>query len=384
MTLQVPDYIRSLIPYVPGKPIEETQREFNIKRVVKLASNENPLGASPKALRAIQMAAKDLHRYPDGGGFRLKKALSTQYGIKPSQIILGNGSNEIIDHLIRTYCVPGDAVVTHRGAFIAYKICAQVHGVTTLEVPVDAELSWDVEELLQSVRNNSKVRIVFLANPNNPTGAYFDGAKLDTLVKGLASIRDGSVVLVLDYAYWEYVRAKDLPDPIKALTKYRHTVILRTFSKIHGLAGLRVGYGVASPEMISDLEKVRQPFNVGSLALVGAEAALFDLAFIKRSRALNERALGFWEKGLSRLGIPFWKSQGNFLLADVQKGIGKSASDLTQACLARGVIFRPIANYGFPGLLRITMGTSDENEMALEVLSDQRTGANKNNMRGKR
>lgn len=368
MSLQVPDYIRTLVPYVPGKPIEETQRQYRLKQVIKLASNENPLGPSPHAKKAIQKSLKDLHRYPDSGGYHLKKALSKNLKVAPESIILGNGSNEIIDQVVRTFCVPGDTIAAHRGAFIAYKICAQIHGVKVVEAEINDEMKVDLDGLIDLIRNQDRIKVVFLANPNNPTGTYHSETKLKTFVQNLKTIRNGSVVLVLDYAYWEYVTAKDFPDALDFLSEYPNLVILRTFSKIYGLAGMRLGYGISSPELIQHLEKVRQPFNVSSLALVGAQAALADRVFLKKSLQLNSQGMRYWEKQLARLGIPFWKSQGNFILTDVQKGLGKTGLEVYQISLEKGVIFRPVANYGFPHALRISIGTTKENEKAVQVL----------------
>lgn len=377
MMIQVPDYIRTLVPYLPGKPIEETQREFKLKKVIKLASNENPLGPSPKSRLAMQKTIKGLHRYPDGSGYHLKQALSFHLGVQSSQIILGNGSNEVIDHLIRTYCLPGDAVLTHRGAFIAYKISAQIHGVQTVELPVDENFDWSLDELLFQAEHNDAIKVIFLANPNNPTGTYFNSKVLEKLTEGLSRIRGGSIILALDYAYWEYVRAKDLPDPAEALAQYPNTIIFRTFSKIYGLAGLRVGYGVASSEMIFNLEKVRQPFNVSSLGLAGAEAALRDVSFVKKAKQLNLKGLAFWEKALTKMKVRYWPSQGNFILADVKSAFGKTGPEVYHECLKRGVILRPIANYGYPNAIRISIGTPEENLMAVKALAAQLPAARK-------
>lgn len=366
--MHVPEYIRSLIPYLPGKPIEETQREFGIKRVIKLASNENPLGPSPKAIAAVRIALKDSHRYPDGAAFALKQALSSRLSVTPQSLIVGNGSNEIIDFLIRTYCLAGDAIVTSQAAFVAYRICAQIHGVKTLESPLTADLRFDLDAMAELVRKNPNAKIVFVANPNNPTGTYMNTAEMRAFLKEIAAIRNGSVLVVLDYAYWEYVTAKDLPDPLELMREFKNVIVLRTFSKIYGLAGFRVGYGVASPEIISHLEKVRMPFNINSLGLIVAHAALSDRAFVTRARKINEQGMRFWEKELKRLGIPFWKSQGNFLLADVGKGLGKTGVEVYNGCLRRGVIFRPVANYGLPHALRISVGTPEENRIAVKAL----------------
>lgn len=373
---QVPDYIRSLVPYVPGKPIEETQREFNLKSVIKLASNENPLGPSPKALAAIQQHLHDLHRYPDSGGFHLKHALSSHLGVAKSSLILGNGSNEVIDHIIRTFCVAGDAIAIPEAAFIAYKICAQIHGVQTFESPLDrASMKPSVAELVELVRSEPRIKAVFLANPNNPTGTYLNKEELQTLARDLASIRNGSVLLVLDYAYWEYVTVSDLPDGIEFLKKHSNVIVLRTFSKVYGLAGLRLGYGVASAEIIEHMDKVRQPFNINSLSLAGAVAALNDIEFVTRARQVNQDGRRFWEASLTRMKVPFWPGQGNFILIDTQKGFGLSCTELFHLCLKKGVIFRPVANYGMPYALRISIGTEAENATAVEVLEQVLAGS---------
>ncbi len=373
--LIVPEYIRALTPYVPGKPIEETQREYKLKRVVKLASNENPLGPSPRALKALRTGVSQLHRYPDGSAFHLKKALSRVLKVDTNQLIVGNGSNEIIDFLVRTYCLPGDAIVTSQAAFIAYTLCAQIHGVRTIATPLAADLRFDLDAMLSGVQSDPRVKVVFVANPNNPTGTYMKTDELRAFLRSVQAVRDGSVLVALDYAYWEYVTAKDLPDPLMLMREFPNVIVMRTFSKVYGLAGLRVGYGVASADVIASIEKIRQPFNLNSLALAAAEAALGDKAFVSRSRKVNKQAKAFWEKSLKGLGIPFWPSQGNFLLADVGKGLGMTGAEVTQACLRQGVIFRPVGNYGLPQALRISFGTPGENLFALKALKAVRGGS---------
>lgn len=370
MNSHVPEYIRTLVPYVPGKPIEETQRELGIRRVIKLASNENPLGPSPRAVRAAQKLLAGTNRYPDGGAFALKQALSRFHGLGPEAFIVGNGSNEIIDFVIRTYCLPGDAIVTSQAAFIAYRLCAQIHGVRTLEAPLADGLRFDLGAILNRVRDDEKARIVFIANPNNPTGTYVNETELCEFLEEVRRIRGGSVLVALDYAYWEYVSAPDLPDPLMLLRRFPNLLVLRTFSKVYGLAGFRIGYATASPEIIRTVEKVRQPFNVSSLAMVAAAAALEDGSFVRASVKANARGLRYWEAALERMAIPFWKSQGNFILADVQSGLGRSGPEVYQTCLKRGVIFRPVANYGLPGALRISVGTPEENELAVRALAE--------------
>ena len=369
--LNAPEYIRNLAPYIPGKPIEETQREFKIKHVVKLASNENPLGPSPKALKLLRKKILDLHRYPDASAFHLKQALSDTLALPTNQIIIGNGSNEIIDMLIRAYCVPGDSIVTSKAAFLAYRICAQIQGVATLETALDADLRCDLSDMAKVIRTNERVKMVFIANPNNPTGTYNTTSEMRHFLKEMAKIRDGSVLIVLDYAYWEYVTAKDLPDPMVLRKDYPNLMILRTFSKIHGLAGLRVGYGIAPREIIGTVEKIRQPFNLNSPALAGAVESLKDHAHQRRSKKVNEAGMKLWTRALDRMGIPYWPSQGNFILIDCSKGLGKRGGDVYENCLRRGVIFRPVSNYGLMHALRISIGTKAENEIAIRALAEE-------------
>jgi histidinol-phosphate aminotransferase len=219
--------------------------------------------------------------------------------------------------------------------------------------------------------------MVFVANPNNPTGTYVNREALHGFLRKISEIRGGSVLVVLDYAYWEYVTARDLPDPMECLREFENVVVLRTFSKVHGLAGLRLGYGVASPSVIASLEKVRQPFNVNTLALVAGEAALSDRAFMTRAKKVNQAGLNFWEKALKKAGVPFLPSQGNFLLADVQTGLGESGADCFQRCLKLGVIFRPVANYGLKNYLRISVGTPEENRIAARALLSSQSGSRK-------
>lgn len=368
--LKIPDYIRTLVPYVPGKPIEETQREFNIRRVIKLASNENPLGPCPKAIRAVKNALPEAHRYPDAGAYRLRQALCSHLKVLPESLIIGNGSNEVIDLLIRTYCQTGDAIVTSKAAFIAYKICAQIHGVRTLEASLTQDLRFNLPAIAKLVKEDERARMVFIANPNNPTGTYVAGAELRAFLKQISAIRGRSILVVLDYAYWEYVTARDLPDALELMREFSNVVVLRTFSKVYGLAGLRIGYGVAQPEVISAVEKVRQPFNMNSIGLIAAEAALSDRGFVTEARRVNQSGMVAWERALDQLGMTYWKSQGNFILADVGGTTGRPASEFYTECLKRGVILRPVANYGLPNALRISIGTPEENRVAIRVFRE--------------
>ncbi|MEK7689656.1 MAG: aminotransferase class I/II-fold pyridoxal phosphate-dependent enzyme, partial [Bdellovibrionota bacterium] len=266
MEFPVPEYIRSITPYIPGKPINETRRELGLgpkDPVIKLASNENSLGPSPKALIAIRKHLTEVHLYPDAYAYELRMAIQDVCGVRSDQILIGNGSNEVIDLLIRTFCVPGDAMVTTEKAFIAFRICAQIHGVRTIESLLGPDLRPDLDALLAKVRNESRARMVFLANPNNPTGTYVRQRELIEFLNGVAAIRGGSVIVVLDSAYLEYVDAPDFPDPMEVMKRFGNVVVMRTFSKIYGLAAMRVGYAIARTEIVATVEKVRQPFNTG-------------------------------------------------------------------------------------------------------------------------
>lgn len=368
----VPEYVRTLVPYVPGKPIEETRREFRLKRVIKLASNENPRGPSPRAIHAMRTGVRQLHRYPDAGAVALRTALTRFTGRKAEEVVVGNGSNELIEFLIRAFCVPGDAIVTSRAAFIAYRICAQIQGVRTLEAPLDAQLRFDLGAMLDLVKRDARARIVFLPNPNNPTGTWVGKREIDRFLKELARIRGGRTLVVFDHAYGEYVSAPELPDPAQWVGKLAQVVVLRTFSKVYGLAGLRVGYALAHPEVTRALEKVRQPFNINALALLAAEAALGDREFVRQSVRANAQGMAFWRERLDALGIPHLPSQGNFVLADVRRGLGRLGGEVYQDALRKGVIFRPVSNYGLPDHLRISVGTAVENRIAARVLAELR------------
>ena len=367
MSIQFPRYIEDLKPYIAGKPIEETQREFGLKNVIKLASNENPSGSSPKANQAIKKALKELQLYPDASGFHLRVALAKLEKVSFDEIVLGNGSNEVIELLIRTFCIPGDFMVASDGVFAAYPISARIQGVDTIFTRVTQDFRFDLKEMLVQIKKNPRVKLVAIPNPNNPTGTYVRDDELIPFLKEVEKVRDGSVHVILDYAYWHYVTAKDLPDPIKLYKTYSNISVLKTFSKIYGLGGLRVGYGVMKPELAKNVQKVRMPFNVSSLGLVGATAALKDAAFIKKSIRVNNVGLKFMKKSFDQMGIPYLPSQGNFLLINTRQGFGLSGLEVFQECLKLGVIFRPVHNYGMPDWLRVTIGTEKQNKIALKA-----------------
>jgi histidinol-phosphate aminotransferase len=368
MSIQFPSYIEQLKPYIAGKPIEETQREYGVKRVIKLASNENPLGPSPKAVRAIRNAMKELQLYPDASGYRLRHALAKLEKVSFDEIVLGNGSNEVIELLIRSFCVPGDFMVASDGVFAAYPISARIQGVDTLFTRMTQDFRFDLPAMLEMVRSHPRVKLVAIPNPNNPTGTYVNEKELTAFLAEVEKVRNGSVHVILDYAYWDYVTAKDLPAPVPLYRKFSNVSVLKTFSKIYGLGGLRVGYGVMRPELARMVQKVRMPFNVSSPGLVGAEAALTDREFIRKSVRMNRDGMRTMRRFFDGEAIPYLPSQGNFLLINTRQGFGLSGPEVFEACLRLGVIFRPVANYGLPDWLRVTIGTEAQNRIAMRAL----------------
>ncbi len=371
--MHVTESIRGLKPYQPGKPIEETKREFGLDEVVKLASNENPLGPSPLALKAIAREAHDLHRYPDGSGFLLKQALSRKLGVTAREIVLGNGSNDVIDFAVRAYTSAGDFIAQPEYSFIAYSICGLVHGVKTVQTPIDPQTFQPDLMAAAEILKRSDIKIFFLANPNNPTGAFITRTKVLDFLKSLNTIRPHhDLLVVLDYAYSEYLEQTEgeesLPEIHDCLKYYPNVVITKTFSKIYGLGGLRVGYLYGPTDLIEPLEKVRQPFNVSSLALAGCEAALTDQDFVRRSLDSNRSARTFWEHTLAEHQIRFVRGLGNFILARSKEQFGLSGIELFEKCLQKGLILRPVSNYGLHDWIRISFGTEAENHFAWKIL----------------
>jgi histidinol-phosphate aminotransferase len=351
--------VQSLRPYEPGKPIEDLEREYGIQNAVKLASNENPLGPSPEALDAVSAAARQLARYPDGNGFRLKEAIAAHHGIGADQITLGNGSNEILELVVRAFVEPDDEVIFSQHAFAVYPIVTQAAGARGIEVPA-REWGHDLDVMLSAV--TERTRVVFVANPNNPTGTWVSVDALESFVQELPD----HVVCVVDEAYSEYVEEADYPDTTQWVGRYDRLVATRTFSKIFGLAGLRAGYGVSSPALADLLNRVRQPFNMNSLALAGAEAALGDQQHIERSVENNRKGMAQLCNAFGEMGLEYVPSVGNFVAVDV----GQSGQKLYEDLLRRGVIVRPIGGYGMPNHLRVTVGTPEENERFLHALRD--------------
>jgi histidinol-phosphate aminotransferase len=353
---QVPEYIRSLIPYEPGKPIEEVEREYGIANSVKLASNENPLGPSPKAIAAIRAKLDQLHLYPDGDCFYLKQGLSKKLGVLPDQLIFGNGSNEIIELAARTFMRAGDEAVMAEQAFVVYQLIVQAVGGKSKQVPL-RQYTHDLGAIAEAVTPNT--RMVFLANPNNPTGTIF---RRDEWEKFLARISK-DVLLIVDEAYFEYVQDADYPDSLKYHQEGRAILTLRTFSKLYGLAGLRIGYGVASKELIALMQRVRQPFNVNAAAQWAALAALDDTEHVTRSLEVNRQGLAYLQAEFDKLGLAYVPSQGNFILVRVGNG-----QQIFKQLLGQGVIVRPMGGYKFPEHVRVTVGTMEENRKFIEAL----------------
>jgi histidinol-phosphate aminotransferase len=353
---QVPEYIRSLIPYEPGKPIEEVEREYGIANSVKLASNENPLGPSPKALAAIREKLAQLNLYPDGDCFYLKQGLAKKLGVASEKLIFGTGSNEIIELAVRTFLRPGDEAVMAQQAFVVYQLIVQAVGGKGKAVPLK-NFTHDLEAISEAI--TPQTRMVFLANPNNPTGTIYRRDEWERFL-GKVSL---DVLLIVDEAYFEYVKEPGYPNSLEYHAEDRAILTLRTFSKLYGLAGLRIGYGVGARELIALMQRVRQPFNVNAPAQWAALAALDDVEHVKRSLEANREGLEYLQKEFTRLGLAFVPSSANFILVRVGKG-----QEVFQQLLRRGVIVRPMTGYKFPEHVRVTVGTMPENRKFIETL----------------
>lgn len=349
--------ICDLAPYEPGKPVEDLERELGISGALKLASNENPLGASPAAQAAATASLEGLAIYPDGNGFALKQALARHHGLSPAHFTLGNGSNDVLDLVARTFLTPAHAAVYAEHAFAVYALATRSVGATGREVAAK-DYGHDLEAMLAAV--NARTRVVYIANPNNPTGTWVDA---DPLRAFLAALPD-TVIAVVDEAYFEYVAEPGYPDATRWLDEFPNLLVTRTFSKVHGLAALRVGYGVSNPDIAELLNRARQPFNVNAVGLAAARAALEDREFVARSVRVNREGLGFLQAALDERGIGYIPSVGNFLAVDV----GRPAGPVYEALLRQGVIVRPIAGYGLPRHLRITVGLPEQNRRVVAAL----------------
>ena len=350
--------ILTLQPYQAGKPIEELQRELGVSDVIKLASNENPRGPGPAVHAAMARAAMTLSRYPDGSGYRLKHALAKHLGVDAQQISLGNGSNDVLELVARVALSPGCEGIVSAHAFVVYPLAVIAHGGTLVTVPA-RNWTHDLGAMADAV--TKATRIIFVANPNNPTGTWVGRRELTAFLDRIPE----HVITVLDEAYFEYLQHPDYPNGIELQSRYPNLVVTRTFSKIYGLAGMRVGYCVSHPDIADLLNRVRQPFNVSSLALECAEAALGDQEFVRRSREINDEGMEQLRRGLDQLGVPYIPSGGNFLCIDLRR----PAAPTYDALLRLGVIVRPIAGYGMPNHLRVTVGLHEENARFLDALA---------------
>ena len=343
--------------YQPGKPIEEVKREFELKNVIKLASNENPLGPSPKAVEAIREYVSKINFYPDGGSYYLKKALGEKLGAKEENIILGNGSDEVVSLITRIFLQKGDQAIMGDPSFLMYKIDAQLSQAKVASVPLK-NFRLDLSEMSKAI--SSKTKLIFISNPNNPTGTIITEDEVEHFLKDVPP----RILTVFDEAYYEYVEDTNYPQSIDLLDKNSNIIILRTFSKIYGLAGLRVGYGVGSPEVIDLLNKARPPFNVNSLAQVAALASLEDEDQVNQSRSLVRQGKEFLYSNLRRLKVSFIPTQANFILIK----IGKKAKDVEGELLKKGIIVRGMGAYNLPHHIRVTIGTKPQNEEFIKNL----------------
>jgi histidinol-phosphate aminotransferase len=350
-------WLRTLEAYPPGKPIDELEREYGVTDSIKLASNENPLGPSPKALAALQGALADVHRYPDGSCYHLKRALARTLRVSPESVLVGNGSNEIIELVVRTFLHAGEEAVMADQAFVIYRMLVQAQGGKSLIVPLRS-FTHDLEAMAEAI--TPATRLVFIANPNNPTGTIVFSEQWREFLAAVP--RD--VVIVMDEAYAEYVEDPRYPDALADVGGDHLVIVLRTFSKIYGLAGLRIGYGVAYPPVIDLLNRLRAPFNVNTLAQVAALAALGDDAHVERTRQVNREGMATLRAAFAELGYQCVPSWANFILVRVG-----DAAALYAALLRQGVIVRPVPVYGFPEHLRVTIGTATENARLIEALT---------------
>ncbi|NBC13822.1 MAG: histidinol-phosphate transaminase [Gammaproteobacteria bacterium] len=349
--------IAGLTPYVPGKPLSELEREHGIREAVKLASNENPLGCGEAAQAAYRDCASELARYPDGGAFALRGAIAEHHGVDPAQVTVGNGSNDVLDLVARTFLQPGVESVFSEHAFAVYPIATQAVGATARVAPA-RDFGHDLDAMAALV--SERTRVVWIANPNNPTGTWLAAGPLRAFLEGLPA----HVVAVVDEAYFEYVAEPDYPDASRWLADFPNLIVTRTFAKVHGLAALRVGYGLSHPAVAELLNRVRHPFNVSAPAQAAAVAALRDRAHVQRSVAHNRAELARVSAGLQALGLDAIPSVCNFVTVD----LGRPAGPVDQALLREGVICRAVGNYGLPNHLRISIGLGDENDRLLAAL----------------
>lgn len=344
-------------PYIPGKPISEVAREYGVKDIVKLASNENPLGPSPKALDALRNAAASINLYPDAGGYLLRQKLSQLYDYSADSIILGNGSTEIVELICEAFLEPGLEAITGPQAFFKYRIGCQIMGVQPTMIPMP-NYTYDAQAIIAAI--NPKTRLVFIANPNNPTGTYLAKPEIDRIIDALPP----DAMLVLDEAYYEFVDLPDYPDGLRYVKDGKRVIVLRTFSKAYGLAGIRCGYALAAPQVVNAMHKVREAFNCNSLAQVAAAAALGDTEFLAETLEVTRQGMRQLEEGFGELDLFYVPSVTNFFLVDFKR----PGKELFEELLKRGVIIRPMALYGLPTHMRISTGLPREHEKLFGAL----------------
>ena len=358
--IKSPDYIYKIEPYIPGKPVEEVEREKGLKNIVKLASNENPLGPSPLAVKAIRNHLKNLNRYPDGSGFYLKKDLSEyfkNYKLKAENFILGNGSNELIDIAVRTFCNKDENIIAPFPSFVAYYLAAEQLGLKLKISNLSKDYKLDFNSMLKFIDN--KTKIIFVSNPNNPTGTYY---KSEEILKFIKNVRK-DILVIVDEAYIEYINESILD--LISFEEYGNVLILRTFSKAYGLAGLRIGYGIACKELLSLMDRVREPFNVNSLSLAAGQAALKDEDFIKKVISVNDAEKKYLYGEFQLLNIDYVETGANFILVDLKN---RKAVDVNEKLLNKGVIVRPMNRFGYENMIRITIGKHNENLKLIRAL----------------
>jgi len=349
--------IAGLNPYLPGKPISELERELGITNSIKLASNENPLGPSKKAKAIINGQLEDLARYPDGGGFALRNALAKRHGVDPSYITLGNGSNDVLDMIARVFLSSGSEAIFSEYAFAVYPIVTQAVGAKSC-VAKAKDYGHDLEAMLQLITD--KTRVIFIANPNNPTGTWLSSDSLKSFIDAVPD----SVIIVVDEAYVEYVDEAEYPDASNWLKKYDNLIVTRTFSKAYALASLRIGYSLSHPDITDLLNRVRQPFNTNSFAQSAALAALDDVDHLQKAIDINKQGMSYFEASFKTMGLEWIPSVGNFITVDLRQDTLK----IDKLLLQEGVITRPVANYGLPNHLRISIGLDEENKRCVETL----------------
>ncbi len=364
MNIEISEEIKNLIPYKPGKPLAEAQREYGIEDFVKLASNECPIPPSASILKAIQEAAHDIHRYPDPSCFDLRKVAGKYYNASAEKFVFGNGSNELIDLLIRAFCKPGDSIVTPKYSFVAYRICAQAFGVKTIECELKPGFKVDLDQISKLIENSwTCPKIIFIPNPNNPTGTYINKDDLSGFLKKWGHRED--FLIVFDEAYTEFVRAKDYPYGLSQNT-FKNVVVLKTMSKVFALAGLRIGAMIADPFILDIINRIRNPFNVNSLAQAAAMAAFQDHDFLNQIKKLTWDGLDYFYEEFDKMGLEYTPSEANFILINTKQ----DASVVNEKLLKKGVILRPVGNYGLPQHLRVSVGLESENKKAVQMLKD--------------